>query len=663
MILHKGRIFLSLRTMLLILFFVFLHQTSQAQHHWYRITFTDKGNVDYSPGSPSYNALQCEFDVASVERRKRIGLTPLFSEHDAPIFQEYLADLADQGIVPHLQLRWRNSIVCLLTDEQHTYAESRKYVKSISRVSSVGYPQATAINDCSPPRAGELYSAHTLLNTLPLLESGLLGSTVNIALIDNGFRWQSMSSLTHLSVYQQFDFVQNDTVVSNEAGEPGDQDGHGSLVLSVVASWLQDTMIGIAPAAHYMLYKTEDMRYERRIEEDAFTAAVEVAERQGAMVLSASVGYYTFDSTEDQTRWEYLDGKTTFASQALNRATMLGMVTVVAAGNAGPDSATLILPADADSAITVGAYRADSTLWPNSSRGPNAAGKIKPDVVALGADVITQNPAGVLRRVSGTSMAAPQIAGLFALLSQLFPEATGAQLRQYVLESCSDFGNANNSRGNGIPDAVKAARITASHVGPGIGPFVVIGTDTAQLVLASIFSPTRVEAFLQIQRFSDTVEVMGEQIDSLWYGFLVPRSLLSNSTFPARLVATNNAGTRFAFNKPEFTPLPSNGNSIPCGVRLPGTVVSVMHYAQSSRHGDRVWPNPISRGDYLNLSFAYQPVVVQFVETSSGRVVHKTYPVPSTEGWRVQVPYVHAGHYHVVVLGKHSMQSYPVIVE
>ena len=83
-------------------------------------------------------------------------------------------------------------------------------------------------------------------------------------------------------------------------------------------------------------------------------AAVEWAERSGADVMSSSVGYFSFDSTEERMQYRWLDGKTTFASQAVNRAVALGTVFLTASGNDGPTDSTLITPADADSVIAVG---------------------------------------------------------------------------------------------------------------------------------------------------------------------------------------------------------------------------------------------------------------------------------------------------------------------
>ena len=81
---------------------------------------------------------------------------------------------------------------------------------------------------------------------------------------------------------------------------------------------------------------------------------------------------------------------------------------------------TLTIPSTAGSVITVGAYNSlDNTLAPFSGRGFTwNTRQVKPDLVAPGVDITSCAVGGGYESRSGTSMAAPFVAGSCALLMQ-----------------------------------------------------------------------------------------------------------------------------------------------------------------------------------------------------------------------------------------------------
>lgn len=142
-----------------------------------------------------------------------------------------------------------------------------------------------------------------------------------------------------------------------------------------------------------------------------------------------------------------------------------GIVTIFAAGNEGPEPMSLRLPAVRATSplntFAVGAIDdATNTIAPFSSRGPSSCDTSakKPEVVAPGILITSSFKGGIYKTMSGTSMAAPFIAGMVALLRQYNPNATVDEIKSAIILSSRDLGDPgeDNDYGYGLPDAEKA---------------------------------------------------------------------------------------------------------------------------------------------------------------------------------------------------------------
>jgi len=176
-----------------------------------------------------------------------------------------------------------------------------------------------------------------------------------------------------------------------------------------------------------------------------------------------------------------------------------GIIPVVSAGNTGPSSLTIASPGSSMSALTVGGitraandrilaelifgpgtgglYHPGSgtqTSW-FSSRGPNADGRLDPDVVVSAQGNFAQGycPDQILDAcdndlsiASGTSFSAPIVAGIAAVLREAFPNASATEIRNSIIETAQktqiDDGSLDIDRGNGVPDAFGAYKLIAS---------------------------------------------------------------------------------------------------------------------------------------------------------------------------------------------------------
>ena len=111
---------------------------------------------------------------------------------------------------------------------------------------------------------------------------------------------------------------------------------------------------------------------------------------------------------------------------AIDALTAAGLFIVAAAGNNGPYCGSIDdPPAPYPDALTVGAVDRNRRVAEFSSRGPSPGEAAKPDVVAPGVKIVSALPGGRYGALDGTSMAAPHVAGVVALLWSAQPRLVG----------------------------------------------------------------------------------------------------------------------------------------------------------------------------------------------------------------------------------------------
>lgn len=166
---------------------------------------------------------------------------------------------------------------------------------------------------------------------------------------------------------------------------------------------------------------------------------------------------------------DYIDCSDFFL-ESITNLNAAGVAMIFAAGNDGPTPGDVLNPANLNltnmTAFSVGAvngYHEDLSIADFSSRGPTpcttgTGDSIKPEIVAPGVYIRSSSPGDDYIANSGTSYAAPHIAGAVALLKQAFPDKSGDELMQMLYENARDLGTPgeDNDYGMGIADVYAA---------------------------------------------------------------------------------------------------------------------------------------------------------------------------------------------------------------
>lgn len=256
-----------------------------------------------------------------------------------------------------------------------------------------------------------------------------------------------------------WDFVNNDE-------DPIDDNGHGTHCAGIAAG--SGELNGVAPDAQLYAYKA--LNYEGRGYNSDVIASIDKAidpnndddTSDHIDIISMSLGSNCTPNDYDSSC-----GPNDPMSRATDNAAYLGVIVAVSAGNNGVlGEGTIGSPGTARKAITVGAVDKSKNIASFSSIGPviTETGEIiyKPDLVAPGVLINSAKLGGGYTIKSGTSMAAPHVAGAAALLKQIYPKLDQADIKDILVSSAELLNYDRNTVGAGLIDALNAFNIKVS---------------------------------------------------------------------------------------------------------------------------------------------------------------------------------------------------------
>lgn len=441
----------------------------QAQFSRYIIQFKHKGATTYTLSDPSPYLSQ-----RAINRRVRYNIS--LDSTDLPVPSSHISQIQNIPNVTVLNAsRWLNAITIQTTDVNAISAiNALPYVQNTSPVAAREgnrvknkFPDDGKLQLNSAARTAQTESDYFNYGTGSLAEIhlhngeflhniGLRGQGMQVAMLDGGyFNYTSLKAFDSINANAQvlstWDFVAgNASVVEDNA--------HGMQCFSIIGANIPGQFIGKAPKAGFHLFKTEDVSSEFPIEEFNWACGAERADSSGSDIISSSLGYgYDFTDTVPDYPYSDLNGDITMSARAADFAAKKGLMVFNSAGNSGTDYWRMITtPADGDSIIAVGSVNTSGVVAANSSYGPSADGRIKPDVASVGVNAMVQLPNNSIGTGSGTSFACPNMAGLGTCLWQGFPEYNNMRIIRALKEAGSIYAAPNDRIGYGIPDLKKA---------------------------------------------------------------------------------------------------------------------------------------------------------------------------------------------------------------
>lgn len=256
----------------------------------------------------------------------------------------------------------------------------------------------------------------------------------------------------------------------------GRVEGHGTHVAGILAGdWREgDKQVhtGVCPDLRLIDLRIISGSYEAT--EVAVIAALEFVRWMNTRNRYMAIHGVNLSIGLTQDKSNHACGRTPVC-MACESTVAAGVTVVAAAGNWGSHSFTTSAgvfegyagtsisdPGNAESVITVGATHRERPHEYGvsffSSRGPTGDGRNKPDVVAPGERIDGPLPNLGYGRLDGTSMSAPHVSGVAAMLMARHTELVGdpRRVKSIIVSTATDLGRERHFQGAGLVDALRA---------------------------------------------------------------------------------------------------------------------------------------------------------------------------------------------------------------
>jgi serine protease len=260
------------------------------------------------------------------------------------------------------------------------------------------------------------------------------GAGVKVAVIDSGV------DATHPDL--QGNVLSGFDAITDRAGSTTDRHGHGTHVAGTIAAVTGNNVgvTAVAPDVKIIPIKVLSDSGSGNMSDTA--EGIIWAADNGAQVINMSLGSTT---------------KVDTVSNAISYARSKGVTVIAAVGNDREKGSPTSYPAADAGVIGVAATDAGDRIGHYSTAGNYV------DVAAPGTNILSTYPNGQYKTMMGTSMAAPHVAAVAALLKSYQPSLTPDQIEAALEKSAVDLGQPgfDNDFGHGRIDAVAALNAVA----------------------------------------------------------------------------------------------------------------------------------------------------------------------------------------------------------
>ena len=296
---------------------------------------------------------------------------------------------------------------------------------------------------------------------------GCDGGGVVVGIIDTGADWQHEALKTKWRGYNpsapgspNIDYNWYDAT-SPKSALPKDAHGHGTHVTGTVLGAAGSNQIGVAPGAQWIaarVFDDDNSSTSRDILEAGqfMLAPTDINGENPRPDLAPDIINNSWGSTKPGQANEWFRPMVRSWRDA-------GILPVFAAGNEGElGGGTISNPANYPECLAVAAIDSSNNLAYFSSRGPGYLAGIKPEISAPGVGIRSSTPGGSYKIDSGTSMAAPHVSGVAALLLSANPGLDVDDLEQIIIDTAVPLTDSayplspNYGFGYGLVDALAA---------------------------------------------------------------------------------------------------------------------------------------------------------------------------------------------------------------